>query len=71
MKKCVWCDRELKPAPTKLWHITKDFESGICYECVLSLAKLILVSLERETSQPAVEADAEKVPKCCAERTSI
>lgn len=49
---CVWCERKLQPAPTKLWwfkHTRAGY--GLCYECALSVARNVLIALEHATTE--------------------
>ncbi len=70
MKECVWCDRRLLPSPTKRWHFTKNATQGICHECVIGLTKMLLISLEKEVTEPAhtpdadIVADSKACPHC-------
>lgn len=46
--KCLWCDAKLSNSPTVKWWIRKRLDEGICYECIVSLSRLVLRALERE-----------------------
>ena len=49
--KCIWCDKDLKKKMNvKRWFITKNYNSGVCYRCVLTLARNVLRALEWEAS---------------------
>lgn len=45
--KCWYCESELKDAPTDQWWIKKTYDEGICHRCILSLARSVLVTMER------------------------
>ena len=45
--KCLYCDSILKNSPNKHWWVKKTYNEGICYRCILSLAKSVLVAMER------------------------
>ena len=51
MPKCLWCDCELKESPTSKFWIKKDYDSGICHLCVLSLARDILRGFEQQAEE--------------------
>ena len=46
--KCLWCDAELRHSPTVKWWIWKKYNEGICYECIISLSRIVLKRLEQE-----------------------
>ena len=48
---CVICGRELTGAPTKRWWIHVSARKGICYECILKLAKSVLRAMEKYTEE--------------------
>ena len=46
---CVWCECDLYESPTDRFWIGGDkYGKGICKECILSLAKQVLIQLEKE-----------------------
>jgi len=49
--RCLYCDSELKPAPTKHFWIKKDYNNGICHRCILKLAASVLASMERQVKE--------------------
>ena len=49
-KKCIWCGIRLKDAPTNRWHITSA-NKKICHQCILTLAKQILIGMESEIKE--------------------
>ena len=46
--KCLWCGKRLYRAPTNIFWIDHPIHSGICYECVLGLTKLVVAALTVE-----------------------
>ena len=47
--RCVWCDRPLHESPTTLyWLRHAKRRKGICHECVLRLAYVVLKGMEAE-----------------------
>jgi hypothetical protein len=47
-KRCLVCDSPLRDAPTRRWWLDKDGTHGICYDCILHLAKHVLWAMEHE-----------------------
>ena len=45
--KCWYCESTLKESPNNHWWIKKTYNEGICYRCVLSLARSVLISMEK------------------------
>ena len=44
---CLWCEQILIDSPTDKWWIGhRTHGKGICYDCVLSLAKQVLGMME-------------------------
>lgn len=48
--KCVICERKLKPPPTKRWWLEIRYREGICHECILRLASMVLKLMQKEKS---------------------
>jgi len=47
--RCVWCNRPLHESPThRYWMRHATHGKGICYECVLRLAYMVLRGMETE-----------------------
>ena len=53
--KCWHCESTLEESPNNHWWTKKTYNEGICYRCVLSLARSVLISMERTPKIRKVE----------------
>lgn len=56
MRTCVYCDRELHPAPTKLGWVDKPGGFGLCYDCIQRCYEVMVA--HRKAEAAAVDSGA-------------
>ena len=60
--RCIYCDEELKPAPTTRGWVKKDRTHGICFPCIASLHRSMVAHQKAEA-----EYEKEHTPNASSE----